>query len=167
MQTECKHSANGGAVKLTPQNLMRVGKSAGLLEPKTKSKKLRLCLPALEAFLATGASHTACREYLDSLGISFPNDAQFRHALFRARKSGSLLPAEHWVGLSGPGIAAPASDASGTPVRLPELPPTNETRTVGANGSTVLTLKQHGTTFIRVERKDELTNKQPRMEDFL
>jgi len=159
-------------MKLTPQNLMRVGKAAGLLEPKSKAKKLRLCLPALEAFIAHGASRTACREYLAGLGISFASDNEYSNALFRARKAGSLLPPEHWAGLVGPGSSPPiGSHALTSPDAMAvgpvTTPPSGEVQVWKDTNSSVVTLDEHGTIFVRSKRTDQLTNNQPSMEDFL
>lgn len=159
-------------MKLTPPNIMRLGKAAGLLEPKSKAKKLRLCLPALEAFIAHGASRKACREYLAGLGISFASGNEYGNALFRARKAGSLLPPEHWAGLVGPESSPPiGSQALISPdavdVGLVTTPPSGEVQVQKDTSSSVVTLDEHGTVFVRSKRRDQLTNNQPSMEDFL
>jgi len=146
-------------------------KAAGVLEPSSKAKKLRSWLPEIETAFASGASASAVRMFLETAGMKYSSIAVFYSALAKARKAGSLLTLEQGTNIMGLSAPQPAETpvqppVVTTPSALTSLPVT-EKRTIGANGSTVLTSKHNGTTFIRIERKDELTNKQPRMEDFL
>ena len=130
----------------------------GLLEPKTKSAKLRAILPVIEEALENGSSYKQCLAQLKLLGVEMSED-YFRNALYRVRKQGPL----HAAGMT----PAAADEKRGALAKQEKQNEPKETRKLTASGATIV-LKQQGGMFISsVEDKDQLTNAMPRMEDFI
>jgi hypothetical protein len=129
----------------------------GLLEPKTKSAKLRAILPVIEEALENGSSYKQCLAQLKLLGVEMSED-YFRNALYRVRKQGPLHAA---------GMTPAADEKRGALAKQEKQNEPKETRKLTASGATIV-LKQQGGMFISsVEDKDQLTNAMPRMEDFI
>jgi hypothetical protein len=143
--------------KWTEQTDQRFRK-AGFLDPKTKMAKLRAALPTIEAALSNGFTYEQCIEQLAQSGLkmSLP---YFKLALFRARKLGAINTHVS-VDVEGRNKNDKSDDRT-------EQSEPKESRVVSASGATIVTKKVKGTVISTVEKKDHLTNREPRLEDFL
>lgn len=71
------------------EKIRRGLKNAGLLEPKTRGKKMRAMLPELNLIRGRGASVDDCVAYLRTHDLVFTSPNAFSAALYRARQAGS------------------------------------------------------------------------------
>lgn len=131
---------------------------AGLLDPQTKMAKLRAALPTIEIALANGSTYEQCVEHLKLSGLEITS-SYFKNALFRARKKGALL--------SYVPSKRTASDKGLSAANRVKIEEPKENRVTSVSGSTIVTKKVNEVVISMVEKKDQLTNPNPRLEDFL
>ena len=128
---------------------------SGLLEPRSKTAKLRAILPSIEVALANGSSYAECIAFLKTVDVDFTL-AYFTVALNRARKAEAKGAKQNEI----------AKNVVGHAGENEELLRPNVSRRESKSGNVIITEWRNGTIISSIEKKDHLTNRIPNLEDF-